>query len=147
MENITMTVSELHEIINRGEDSKSSLRRKLLSLRTQFKRQFNSVDALAVEIAAMLNSDGGKIIVGVSDSGEIIGVENIRTFNQWISNACSQKIEPPASVITENLRVGDKLVVVINVPLGTDKPYAVNKPNFSFKKKSPPYTTPFVPLY
>jgi len=128
-----MTVSELHEIINRGEDSKSSLRRKLLSLRTQFKRQFNSVDALAVEIAAMLNSDGGKIIVGVSDSGEIIGVENIRMFNQWISNACSQKIEPPASVITENLRVGDKLVVVINVPLGTDKPYAVNKTAFWVK--------------
>jgi len=120
-----MTVPELHEIINRGEDSK-----------TQFKRQFNSVDALAVEIAAMLNSDGGKFIVGVSDSGEIIGVENIRIFNQWISNACSQKLEPPASVITENLGVGDKLVVVINVPLGTDKPYAVNKPNFSFKKKS-----------
>ena len=117
-----MTVSELHEIISRGEDSK-----------TQFKRQFNSINALAAEIAAMLNSDGGQIIVGVSDSGEIIGVEDIHKLNQWISNACSQKIEPPASVITENLRVSDKLVVVINVPLGTDKPYATNKTEFWVK--------------
>lgn len=117
-----MTVSELHEIISRGEDSK-----------TQFKRQFNSIDALTVEIAAMLNSDGGQIFVGVSDSGKIIGVEDVHKLNQWISNACSQKMEPPASVITENLKINDKLVVVISVPLGTDKPYAVNKTEFWIK--------------
>ena len=117
-----MTVSELHEIISRGEDSK-----------TQFKRQFNSIDALAAEIAAMLNSDGGQIIVGISDSGGITGIEDVRKLNQWISNACSQKIDPPASVITENLRVDGKLVMVISVPLGTDKPYAVNKTAFWVK--------------
>ena len=117
-----MTVSELHKIIRRGEDSK-----------TQLKRQFSSIDALAAEIAAMLNSDGGQIIVGISDSGEIIGVEDLRKFNQWISNACSQKIEPPASVTTENLTVDNKLVVVISIPLGTDKPYAVNKTAFWVK--------------
>ena len=117
-----MTISELHEIISRGEDSK-----------TQLKRQFDSVDALATEIAAMLNSEGGLLIVGVSDSGEICGVADIRQLNQWISNACSQKIEPPVSVITENLKIGDKLVVVISIPLGTDKPYAVNKTAFWVK--------------
>jgi len=117
-----MTVSELREIVSRGEDSK-----------TQLKRQFNSIDALAAEIAAMLNSDGGQIIIGISDSGEIVGIEDIRKLNQWISNACSQKIDPPASVITENLRINDKLAVVISVPLGTDKPYAVNKTAFWVK--------------
>ena len=117
-----MTTSELHEIMSRGEDSK-----------TQLKRQFNSIDALATELAAMLNSEGGLLIVGVSDSGEICGVTDIRQLNQWISNACSQKIEPPVSVMTENLSIGDKLVVVISVPLGTDKPYAVNKTAFWVK--------------
>ena len=117
-----MTTSELHEIISRGEDSK-----------TQFKRQFDSIDALATEIAAMLNSEGGLLIVGVSDSGEVCGVADIRQLNQWISNACSQKIEPPVSVMTENLRVDDKLVVVINIPLGANKPYAVNKTAFWVK--------------
>ena len=117
-----MTTSELHEIIRRGEDSK-----------TQFKRQFDSIDALATEIAAMFNSEGGLLIVGVSDSGEICGVADICQLNQWISNACSQKIEPPVSVTTENLRDGDRLVVVISIPLGTDKPYAVNKTAFWVK--------------
>jgi len=117
-----MTVNELYKVIDRGEDSK-----------TQFKQQFNSIDALAVELSAMLNSEGGMLIVGVNDSGEIIGVKDVRKLNQWISNACSQKIEPPASVITENLVIDDKLVVVIKIPLGTDKPYAVNKTSFWIK--------------
>jgi predicted HTH transcriptional regulator len=117
-----MTVKELRELINLGEDS-----------RTQLKRQFNGVDAVASEIAAMLNSEGGKIIVGVSDQGEIAGVECLRELNQWISNACSQKIEPPASVITELLRVDEKRVMVISVALGTDKPYAVDKSTFWVK--------------
>ena len=117
-----MTVEELRVVIDRGEDS-----------RTQLKRQFNSVNALASEIAAMLNSEGGKIIVGVSDLGEIVGVERLLELNQWISNACSQKIEPPASVLTENLKVDDKLVVLIRVALGADKPYAVDKTTFWVK--------------
>ena len=117
-----MTATELRDIINQGEDSK-----------TQFKRQFNSVDAVASEIAAMLNSEGGKIIVGVSDQGEIVGVECLRELNQWISNACSQKIEPPASVLTVNLKVDENLVVVITVALGTEKPYAVDKTTFWVK--------------
>ena len=66
-----MTTAELHEIISRGEDPK-----------TQFKRQFDSIDALATEIAAMLNSEGGLLIVGVSDSGEVTGIGDIRQLNQ-----------------------------------------------------------------
>lgn len=117
-----MTTAELRELINQGEDS-----------RTQLKRQFNGVDAVASEIAAMLNSEGGKIIVGVSDQGEVFGVDRLGELNQWISNACSQKIEPPASVITENLKVDEKLIVVISVAIGADKPYAVDKTTFWVK--------------
>ena len=43
------------------------------------------------------------------------------------------KIDPPASVTTENLKLDGKLMIVINVPLGTDKPYAVNKTAFWVK--------------
>ena len=117
-----MTVKELRGLINQGEDSK-----------TQLKRQFDGVDAVASEIAAMANSEGGKVIVGVSNQGEIAGVERLHELNQWISNACSQKIEPPASVITELLKVDGKRVMVIRVAPGTDKPYAVDKTTFWVK--------------
>ena len=92
--------NNLIEIIKRGEDSQ-----------TQFKFRFDSVDALAAEISAMANSKGGIILVGVSDTGESLGVDDDRRLNQMISNACSQKIDPPLSVTTNNIFFKNKLIV------------------------------------
>ena len=119
-----MDCGELYIRIKKGEDSK-----------TQFKERFNSVNALAAEMAAFANSEGGEIFVGVSDVGEITGLsrDEIRKLNQWISNACSQKIEPPMGVITENILCEGKVIVRISVPLGQNKPYAVNKTDFWIK--------------
>lgn len=107
----------LIELIEKGEDSE-----------TQFKERFDSIDSLAAEICAFSNSNGGNILVGVSDDGEIIGlsIEDVKKLNQWVSNACSQKIDLQVSVTTQNIKYIDKIVMVINVPMGTNKPYMAN---------------------
>lgn len=112
-----MDTLELLELIEKGEDSQ-----------TQFKERFDSIDSLAAEICAFSNSNGGNILVGVSDDGDIIGLstEDIRKLNQWVSNACSQKIDPQVSVTTQNIKYNDKIVMVINVPIGMNKPYMAN---------------------
>lgn len=112
-----MDTLELLELIEKGEDSQ-----------TQFKERFDGIDSLAAEICAFSNSNGGNILVGVSDEGEIIGlsIEDIRKLNQWVSNACSQKIDPQVSVTTQNTKYKDKIVVHINVPIGTNKFYMAN---------------------
>ena len=119
-----MDCIELSQILDNGEDTKH-----------QFKQDFNSIDKLAAEISAFANSQGGLIIVGVSDIGEIIGInkEEISRLNQWLSNATSQKIDPPIFVSTEILKCDDKRILIINIPLGTSKPYAVNKSEFWVK--------------
>ena len=68
----------------------------------QFKTNFTSIDHLAVEIAAFANSQGGSIWVGVDDRGEVVGLEStdVQRLNQWISNATTQKIEPPLFVLS-----------------------------------------------
>lgn len=81
----------------------------------------------------MANSEGGEIFVGVSDAGEIIGVKDVKRLNQLISNACSQKIEPPLSVITENISHKNDRIVMIRVPRGANKPYAANKSDYWVK--------------
>jgi len=124
-------MTNLAETVRKGEDS-----------RTQFKLRFNSADALGSEISAMANSEGGLILVGVSDKGEIIGIEDLQGLNQLISNTCSQKIEPPVSVITENIIHKDKRVVIITVPRGTNRPYAVNKHDFWIKVGADKRRTP-----
>ena len=112
-----METSELLELIEKGEDSQ-----------TQFKERFESIDALAAEICAFSNSNGGNIIVGVSDDGEITGLakEEIRKLNEWMSGTCSQKIDPQVNITTQNIKCPDKIVMVISVPSGSNKFYMAN---------------------
>ena len=112
-----MDLAELQAIVRLGEDSK-----------TQFKQSMNSSDALAAEISAFANTKGGKLIIGVNDDGNIVGIssDEVKVLNQMISNVCSQKIDPSISVTTENIGYGEKIVVVINVPMGTNKFYMAN---------------------
>jgi ATP-dependent DNA helicase RecG len=112
-----MDTLELIELIEKEEDSQ-----------TQFKERFDSIDSLAAEICAFSNSNGGNILVGVAKNGDVTGLskEEIQKLNQWVSNTCSQKIDPQVSVTTQNTKYMDKIVVHINVPMGTNKPYMAN---------------------
>src|SRR6056297_1074286 len=114
---MSFSTEQIKEIISTGESSK-----------VQFKKQFNSVDALASEICAFANSKGGTIIVGVNDTGDIDGLTplEISKLNQMISNCCSQKIYPTISVETENIKVDNSVLIVIHVPLGPNKFYMAN---------------------
>lgn len=113
-----MDCTELLEILDRGEDSAH-----------QFKANFNSIDNLAVEISAFANTDGGLIVVGASNTGELVGLskEDVSRLNQWISNATTTKLDKQLFVKTEILMCEGKRILVIHVPRGSNKPYAVNR--------------------
>jgi ATP-dependent DNA helicase RecG len=112
-----MNSRELLDRIRLGKDSQ-----------TQFKEKFTSPDALAAEIVAFANTKGGRILVGVTDRGELQGLtgNEIAALNQMISNVCSQKIDPNIAVTTENVACEDRVVVLITVPLGPNKFYMAN---------------------
>jgi ATP-dependent DNA helicase RecG len=77
-------------------------------------------------MAAFANSEGGVIFLGVGDDGSIPGLEfgDVARLNQLVGNAASQNVRSPLSVRTENVAVGQgRLVIVLQVPKGQDKPY------------------------
>ena len=113
-----METIELLEILNRGEDS-----------RHQFKENFTNVNSLAAEMVALANAEGGEIIVGVDDNGNIVGLnhDDIGRLNQLVSNAASQSVKPPVNPLTENVATESGLVMVIRVPEGLNKPYMDNQ--------------------
>lgn len=109
-----MTEADLLQTLARGEDS-----------RHQFKRDLANPDGVAAELAAMANSGGGTIFVGVEDNGSISGLDAaaVRRINQLLSNAASQHLRPPVHPLTENVQTAQGLVMVVTVPDGLNKPY------------------------
>ncbi len=113
-----MEITELLEIINRGEDSKH-----------QFKSNVTNAISLAQEMVAFSNSGGGKIFIGVDDTGDIAGLSSadINRLNGLISSAASQNVLPPINTETENIALSEGMVIVITVLDGISKPYMDNK--------------------
>lgn len=109
-----MDKTEVFQAINQGEDS-----------RNQFKRDFRNPESLAAEMVAFSNTQGGRIIIGVDDDGTITGLTraDIQRLNQMISNTASQSVIPPINPITESTTVDGKVIVVVELPRGLNKPY------------------------
>jgi predicted HTH transcriptional regulator len=105
-----MTEAELLQTLARGEDS-----------RHQFKRDATNADGMAAELAALANSGGGTVFLGVADDGSIAGLDAaaVRRLNQLISNAASQHVRP----LTQNMQTTQGLVMVVTVADGLNKPY------------------------
>ncbi len=113
-----METIELIELISRGEDS-----------RTQFKQNLTNSESLAGDLVAFSNTKGGRILVGVSDQGEIVGLSpaDIRRINQLISNTTSNVVRPPINTYNENVAVaGAQVIMVVTVQEGISKPYSDN---------------------
>lgn len=110
-----MKHSDLLSQIALGEDSTR-----------QFKADIKNTESLAAEMAAFANTNGGTIFIGVADDGSTPGLtqKDVSRINQLISNAASQGVRSPLTVETENVAVEDgRLVIVLRVPKGIDKPY------------------------
>ena len=110
-----MSLKHLKAQIALGEDSTR-----------QFKVDVRNAESLASEMAAFANCEGGVIYIGVSDSGQANGLtgDDVKRINQLISNSASQLVRSPLAVQTKNIKLPNgRIVVMLTVPKGIDKPY------------------------
>lgn len=109
-----MTPNELSELLRNGEDST-----------LDFKRDDTQNQDLAKALVALLNLEGGTVLLGVEDDGRISGTKRDR-LEEWVSELCRTKIEPPIVPLLSWVRDAEpgKDVLAIRVTLGPNKPYA-----------------------
>ncbi len=112
-----MEAIEHLERINRLEDSY-----------TQFKINITNAVSLAGDFVAFSNSNDGIIYVGVSNDGDIVGLtaDDVDRINQLISNAATDCVRPSIAPKTENVSLGDKIIIAITIKEGISKPYSDN---------------------
>lgn len=89
--------------------------------------------AIAREMVAFLNADGGTIIIGVGDNGDIVGVKNVEEALRKISDIITNEIEPnPQDEIVSELRFdGGKTLIAIKICKGQKHIYCQKKYGFS----------------
>jgi ATP-dependent DNA helicase RecG len=110
----TMTPDELRALIAGGEGPQC-----------EFKRQIDNLESLAGEIVAFANADGGSLLVGVDDSGQVLGVSDAQTAFQTLTHVCRDRCVPPVSPVLDTVREGEQDVLVLQVrpDLNAQKPY------------------------
>jgi ATP-dependent DNA helicase RecG len=109
-----MLKTELLEIVANGENSG-----------IEFKRDDIRPEQLAKEIVAMLNFHGGKVLMGVEDTGIISGIQR-ENLEEWVMNIVQSKIHPMVLPFYEEVKLdSQRTVAVISFPQGISKPYVV----------------------
>lgn len=109
---MTMTRTELFEIIRNGENSG-----------VEFKRDDIQNHDFAKELVAFSNLEGGILLLGVEDDGSISGItRQEQVLEEWVMNACRDKIRPgliPFYELIRDVEAG-KDIAVVRVSRGLD---------------------------
>lgn len=91
--------------------------------RVEFRETVPSPEALVREICAFANTSGGRILLGVSDDGAIVGFKDAQIQDK-VQSWCNDLCDPPIRDIeTREYALPDGTVTVIEIPEGDDKPY------------------------
>lgn len=91
----------------------------------EFKHKVASPEKIAREITAFANAGGGTILIGVSDQGEIVGIESYMEEEFWLNQATQEICVPALDISIELLNVYQKDVLVVTVPEAELKPVYV----------------------
>ena len=81
------------------------------------------------EILAFANCNGGTVYVGVSDHGEILGLEDIDASTLQISNMVRDSIKPDITMFIhyETVECDGKSIIAIHIQRGSNRPYYLSK--------------------
>ncbi len=105
-----MDTKQILDFIKQGEDKK-----------IEFKQSANKLPGNLFEtICAFLNTEGGTILLGISDKGKVIGIDKnaINKFKIDIANLSNnpQKLDPVFMLTAQEFKIDEKQILVIKVP-------------------------------
>lgn len=107
-----MDESELKKLIESGESETA-----------EFKPSLSQMNEIVESISAFSNSSGGVLLVGVSNSGKILGVEAGKDSIERLSNKISQGTDPKIYPKLSIDEIGGKKIIAIEVGESKNKPH------------------------
>lgn len=110
-----MNRTDLLQLVAHGENS-----------RVEFKRDDVRPERLASELAALLNHEGGWLLLGVEDGGAVSGLTRpAERAEEWLMQLARDHVRPPVAPTWETVELDSGFLVgVVAVPANApDKPY------------------------
>ena len=114
--NLTVKIAEL---IAQGENNA-----------VEFKSAQVRAESIAKEMVAFSNTQGGALLIGVEDNGDVTGLGRREGVEEWLANIVRENVLPPIDPKIENTDFQGKSIIIIEVEKGKDKPYQTNKHQF-----------------
>lgn len=102
---------DIKELIERGETQS-----------LEFKESLKLKDEIGETVSAFSNSDGGTVIVGVSDSGRVLGVDIGKNTLEEFANYIKRNTDPQIFPSVKILEIEGKNVVMVEVEESLEKP-------------------------
>jgi predicted HTH transcriptional regulator len=102
-------------------------------LQLEFKQNLSSQYKIAKTIAAFANTEGGVVIVGVSDNGKLIGID-IEEEIFMVEEAIKKYCQPPVEITFETYEIDyweeeklaeDKYLLFLLIPKSNSAPHFV----------------------
>ncbi len=110
-----MTLQELDRLVALGE-----------GLYLEFKRRVPQDERIAREVIALANTQGGRILLGVGDDGQIVGVDDATEEEFVLRRALAGRCRPPVEYTTERIPVAPRRdVILVHVPESSRKPHVL----------------------
>ncbi len=99
------------------------------SVSLEFKEKTPKYQQIIKTILGFCNNLGGKVVIGVNDDGQIIGLSEAEVNESMFSlqQAIYQSCTPPILPAVYAQRIQDRLLLVVEVSMGMNKPYFFTK--------------------
>lgn len=121
-----MELEDLQKYIQAGEN-----------LHTEFKEWPFAPDDVAATLVAFANTEGGRLLLGIANTGQVVGVSNSDQVMQTVDQIAYQNSEPPLIIAQEVATTPDNtVVVVVTIPRGDLRPYRTNRGDYFIRTAS-----------
>lgn len=88
-----------------------------------FKKTITKYEKIAKTMVSFANNKGGKLLVGVADNGNIVGVKSEEEEKYMLTKAAHFYCRPALEPVFEEVYVDDKVVLVVDIAPSDEKPH------------------------
>jgi len=103
------------------------------SSRLEFKSIIPASIKIIKTVIGFCNAKGGKLVIGVKNDGTIEGIseEDAHQTMEWLDHAIYEACTPPILPLIYQQRIDGKILLIIEISSGTNKPYYQKSLNLS----------------